>query len=402
MSALFNLFYLYDPWTFHFIRMSLVAGVIAVLWLAYKWYKKQINQVIIPADSLFVCAALVLVSVIPILINGTAEFGVLSMYIKLLVIFILGIAIYNLFYLQQEKSLFIRDIKIGIVAQSIMGVLALTGIPFLVSIALGTNASAILPRFTGSEQEYRLYNITSSAFFQLSAFYLMLLHFLLAYAEKHAKLQGIYVFLMLCIGLISGRTFLLLSVFSLVLYFKRDYILPIILFGILIFVLAINYQSSLYIEHALEPLINLIYGTDRPASKFIGISTGLSSSTDTLMQKHLFMPGLKQLMIGDGLYYNLNGKGYYGGSDSGFIRQALYGGIGYIAVCFVVTAYFVKRIADNWFNGSWKFILSSLLLLSLLNVKADTYAYPGIMFIFLMFISLFGGQGKQIVRKNHV
>ncbi|MDY5421659.1 MAG: hypothetical protein SPG26_06230, partial [Actinobacillus porcinus] len=58
------------------------------------------------------------------------------------------------------------------------------------------------------------------------------------------------------------------------------------------------------------------------------------------------------------------------------------------------TAYFVKRIADNWFNGSWIYILSTLFLLSVLNIKADTYAYPGLMTTFLMFVSLFGNKGK--------
>ncbi len=32
------------------------------------------------------------------------------------------------------------------------------------------SSNAMMPRFFGSEQEYRLYNITSSAFFQLSIF----------------------------------------------------------------------------------------------------------------------------------------------------------------------------------------------------------------------------------------
>ena len=93
----------------------------------------------------------------------------------------------------------------------------------MIDFLLSTNA--VLPaRFYGSEQEYRLYNITATAFFQLSLFYLMLLHFLLAYNAKHNTLPSILVFFMLCIGLISGRTFLLLSVVSILVYFKWRYI----------------------------------------------------------------------------------------------------------------------------------------------------------------------------------
>ena len=101
--------------------------------------------------------------------------------------------------------------------------------------------------------------------------------------------------------------------------------------------------------------------------------------------------------MGDGLYYQPNGWSYYGGSDSGFIRQALYGGVGYMLSCFAFTAYFVKRVADNWFNGSWLFILSTLGLMTIWNIKADTYAYPSVMFGLLMFLSLFGTSGKNFI-----
>ncbi len=385
MSALVNLFYLYDPWFFHVIRMSLLFGVFAMLWFGYKWYNKAQTQFVIPVDSLMVSLALIVLSVIPLLVNGTREFGVISMYVKSFIVFCFGIVIYNVFYLNAEnKPQLMRDLNIGISVQGVIGILALLGVPFVVDLAINTNSvmGGHLPRFIGSEQEYRLYNLTSSAFFPLSAFYLMLLHFILAVHAKTKPLNNVYLFLLLCIGLISGRTFLIFSAVSIFIYFRIRYIPALVAFGLLCLGLAYFYPTHPYVEHALEPLINLFHGNN------------LSSSTDTLLNKHLFMPELKQLMMGDGLYYQPNGWSYYGGSDSGFIRQALYGGVGYIVVCFLFTAYFVKRIADNWFNGSWIYILSTLFLLSVLNIKADTYAYPGLMTTFLMFISLFGNNGK--------
>ncbi|WP_273391065.1 hypothetical protein [Actinobacillus porcinus] len=385
MSALVNLFYLYDPWFFHILRMSMLIGVLTLLWFGYQWYQKAQKQFVLPVDSLLVCLALIVFSIIPILINGTKEWGVISMYIKSAVMFGFGIVIYNVCYLNTEnKTQLLRDLNIGIAIQAIIGFLALLGISFAIELALNTNSimGGHLPRFIGSEQEYRLYNLTSSAFFPLSAFYLMLLHFLLAAHRKDKALNGVFLFLLLCIGLISGRTFLIFSTVSILVYFRFSYIPALIAFGLLCLGLAYFYPTHPYVEHALEPLINLFHGKS------------LSSSTDTLMNKHLFMPAIKQLIMGDGLYYQPNGWSYYGGSDSGFIRQALYGGVGYILICFLFTAYFVKRIADNWFNGSWIYILSTLFLLSVLNIKADTYAYPGLMTTFLMFISLFGNKGK--------
>ncbi|QGM81062.1 hypothetical protein [Otariodibacter oris] len=384
MSALVNLFYIYDPWLFHFFRMAFFVGIVTGCWLLYKKLKGDFRQgFIVPVDSLGVVLGLIVISIIPALIYKTADFSVALMYIKGLILFGLGVAIYNAFYINQSSEKLISDFKIGISVQAIIGFLALLGIPFMIDFALSTNI--VLPRFYGSEQEYRLYNLTSSAFFQLSIFYLMLLHFLLAYNAKHNTMNSVFLFLLLFIGLISGRTFLALSVVSILVYFKWRYIPSLLVFGGVCLFLAFNYPEHKYVAHALEPLINIIHGTGR-----------ISSSTETLVQQHLFVPELKQILFGDGYYYAPEG-GYYGRTDSGFIRQVLYGGIGYLIVCFAFTAYFVFRIAQNWFEGSWKFILSTLFILSVLNVKADTYAFPGIMMVLLMFLSLFGNAGKQLI-----
>ncbi|MEG9482366.1 hypothetical protein V6W59_08800 [Mannheimia sp. HC-2023] len=384
MSALFNLFYIYDPWFFHFLRMAFVVGLLACSYLAFQVVKGKSNGIIIPKDSLIAIFALIGFSVIPLIINGTKEIGVLAMYVKMLILFIFGIAVYNIFYRTENgKSLFVRDLKIGIAIQWICGVAALLGVPFMVDFLLSSNA--MMPRFFGSEQEYRLYNITSSAFFQLSIFYLMLLHFLLAYNKKTDSINEWFLFLILCVGLISGRTFLLISIISIALYFKWKYLLPLIAFTILILFLAIVFPENRYVEHALEPVINLLSGTGK-----------VSSSTDNLVKNHLFIPTLSQFISGDGLYYTETG-GYYGGSDSGYIRQVLYGGLSYMLVCFAFTAYFVRKVAINWFGGSWIFTLSTIGMLAILNIKADTFAYPGIMFVLLMFLSLFDTSGRNLI-----
>lgn len=171
-------------------------------------------------------------------------------------------------------------------------------------------------------------------------------------------------------------------------YFKKKYIFPLIAFAGLILFLAISFPENRYVAHALEPIINLLSGTGK-----------VSSSTDNLVQNHLFIPTLSQFISGDGLYYTEKG-GYYGGSDSGYIRQVLYGGLGYMLVCFIFTFYFVRKLALNWFDGSWFFTLSTIGIFAILNIKADTFAYPGIMFVFLMFLSLFDTSGRNLILFN--
>ncbi|MGC6406758.1 hypothetical protein ACNO7K_10035 [Bisgaard Taxon 45] len=384
MTALLNFFYLYDPWLEHVFRMAFFSGVIACIILAYRVYQRQLPEgIALPIDSIGVILALILLSLIPILINGTSELGVVKMYIKTLLLFMFGVAMYHvLYHHSQGKVRLIRDLKIGIVVQAIVGIVALMGVAFMIDLALSTHA--LLPRFYHSEQEYRLYNFTSSAFFQLSIFYLMLLHFLLAYNAKTNQISSIFVFLLLFIGLISGRTFFVLSVVSVLIYFKWRYLPALLLFAGLVLFFALNFSQHKYVAHALEPVINLL--SHQEVSK-------ISSSSENLIKNHLFFPTLKQFLIGDGYYYTAEGK-YYGATDSGFIRQVLYGGLGYLLVCFLFTFYFVKRVADNWFDGSWRFILSTLFMLSVLHIKADTYAFPGIMLVLLMFLSLFGKTGK--------
>ena len=51
---------------------------------------------------------------------------------------------------------------------------------------------------------------------------------------------------------------------------------------------------------------------------------------------------------------------YYGHTDSGFLRQILYGGVSYAFGVFCRDILFVRKVALNWFDGSWKFILSAL------------------------------------------
>lgn len=394
MSALFNLFYIYDPWFFHFLRMAFVAGLLAIVWLAMKKWKNALPQgIIIPKDSLIALLGLIAVSLLPMLLHGSGELGVILQYSKALILFLFGIAVYNLFYAHADgKQQLVRDLKIGIIAQSVVGFFALAGIPAVIEFALSSNA--MMPRFFGSEQEYRLYNITSMAFFQLSLFYLLLLHFLLAYHEKSDKLNPIFLFLLLCIGLISGRTFLLLAFIPILLYFKWRYLPALVAFAALCLYLALYCADNRYVLHALEPLINIL--------KLINLGQGvsdlsqISSSSDNLMKNHLYLPQLKQILIGDGYYYTPDGR-YYGATDSGFIRQLLYGGIGYLTACFLFTAYFVYRIAQHWFDGSWKFTFSLLAIFSILHIKADTYAFPGIMLVLLMFLSLFGRNRHTVV-----
>jgi hypothetical protein len=98
------------------------------------------------------------------------------------------------------------------------------------------------------------------------------------------------------------------------------------------------------------------------------------------MERHLFWPSDKQLLIGDGIYYNSDGS-YYGHTDSGFVRQTLYGGLFYTISCIFVFSYIVYKVSFKWFIGSqaWVFFISTSTITFLGNIKADVYMYPALL-----------------------
>ncbi|TCJ94706.1 hypothetical protein EV694_2136 [Volucribacter psittacicida] len=383
MSALVSLFYLYDPWLNHIWRMAFVVGIVACVAVGYKVYRGQYPQgLAMPKDSLWAIGLLIGLSVIPLVIHQSQDFSVLKMYSKTLILFIFAWAIYQWLYVQQKEKI-IRDLKIGIAIQCVLAMLALLGVEFIIEFLFSVHIP--LPRFYGSEQQYRLYALTSSAFFQLSIFYCLLLHFLLAYHKAYSSRSVWWLLPLLIIGTLSGRTFLLCAWGSLLLYFQWRYLPSLVVFVLLILGLAYYFPEQRYIAHALEPIINLLHQGQE-----------VSSSTTTLVEKHLFVPEFRHFVMGDGYYLNQDGR-YYAGSDSGFIRQLFYGGVAYVLLCLVFTSYFIWRVAQNWFTGlsKWLFFLSTLGLISLFNIKADSYAFPGLMLVLLMFLSLFGTAGQQ-------
>ena len=134
MTALFNLFYLYDPWLFHVVRMSFVAGLAALVVLAYQYIKKQKPQgIILPLDSLAVLGGLIVFSVIPLLLNGTKDLSVITMYVKELILFLLGVGLYNAFYANANgQQRVVRDLQIGVMVQFVVGIIGLLGASFMI------------------------------------------------------------------------------------------------------------------------------------------------------------------------------------------------------------------------------------------------------------------------------
>lgn len=231
-------------------------------------------------------------------------------------------------------------------------------------------------RFYASDQEYRLFYFTSVAFFQLSLFFGFVFNWLFSlYNEKRVSFLSLIV-CFVC-GLATGRSFMVFAAITFLFngFRLRFLFLYIILFMSMVWVVT-NFQDNRFIHHAFEPIINLMKNGEFE-----------SSSSDKLKDKMLFIPSFKQIVIGDGVYYNDDG-GYYGGTDSGIIRQLLYGGILYLVLCFLMQLYLIYKVAKNWIERKQLvFIFTSMCIFLIGHIKADVFMYPSLTLMLILFLS---------------
>lgn len=201
---------------------------------------------------------------------------------------------------------------------------------------------------------YRLWFPTSAHTFHLGLFFFIITIFLMLEKQK-----SIWVVISLVCASIAARSAMLASIVAILFYIvteERKYIVAF-LFLIPLFVFSVFYlsENSIAVKYALEPLMQLI-------------ETGSfeSKSSDTLLEKHLYIPTEKQIILGDGRYIDESTGAFYGHTDSGMIRPLLYGGILfqiiYLLLCFFFFRCFVTYGLFGWFI---------IFMLFVMNVKAE-------------------------------
>ncbi|EJA2254073.1 O33 family O-antigen polymerase, partial [Escherichia coli] len=358
---------IYDPWFFGVGRGVVIIGSIFTLisFASGRFFIRKEEVKLLLLLMLFTGYSL-----LPAIYNYTLDTSVFFMYFKMCIYYILCFGFVRCF-LKKEKLLFV--LKGSVVIQCVFILLCLISSDvrnFIFSV------HTVEDRFLISEQAYRLYFLSSSSFFQLSLFFGFLFHFMVALYKENKVGLLILILIFVC-GAFSGRVFFLFAVISVIFYGINIRYVP--LYSVIAFVLiffAIKFSDNIFIRHALEPLIN-----------YINTGEFMTASSDKLVEKMLFIPDFSALVVGDGVYYNDDGS-YYMHTDSGIIRQFLYGGGGYFISCMALTWYLLTKVSKNWLEKNKKFTLSTMIIFLIGNIKADVLMYPGIM-INLIFILIF-------------
>lgn len=120
-----------------------------------------------------------------------------------------------------------------------------------------------------------------------------------------------------------------------------------------------------FIDWLLEPVFNFIEN-----GKFESASTnGLSRMYEN------FAPSDKTLAIGDGYWLGLDGTGYYGHTDVGFMRNILFGGVFYCILLYSLIAFFLfflyQSLKANHKKGAEFLIFVMSVQFLLFELKGD-------------------------------
>lgn len=148
-------------------------------------------------------------------------------------------------------------------------------------------------------------------------------------------------------------------------------------------------DTNAFIEWLFEPIFSF-FETGKVSSK----------STDGLMSFYEnFHPSDHTLLFGDGYWMDLDGNGYYGHTDVGFMRNIYYGGVFYAIVLYSVTLFFLYIFYDILKKAGKKdgsFIIFIMLFqLLLFEIKGDI-AFSFIKFYLPILVSILYGEKETI------
>lgn len=367
----------YDPWFMGVARGFLIAAALIAPMVIARCKAPVITRG--EGQLLLMLLGFTAFAGVPAVLHATGETGVLAMYIKAILYFITALLLVRVANLRQAGVDFCRLLVLSIYLQTVLYLLAIF-LPSLQKILLSVHSNVAV--FVGGPQEYRLYFFTSSAFFQLSILFGFAFNFLL-----QQKLEGrVGLLPILCcviLGIASGRSFAMyaLIVVVLALAYSRNWKLLFVCVAISAGVIAWALQNAdnTFVYYAFEPLMH-----------FMDTGEVSTSSSDALLKRHLYFPGWDNIGWGSGLYYNEDGS-YFGHTDSGFLRQILYGGVPYLLMCTVAYLWLLWQVALRWFDSPRFFFLSSVLCLCVFHIKADVSMYPAPLLTLLFILALSQG-----------
>jgi hypothetical protein len=252
---------------------------------------------------------------------------------------------------------------------------------------------------------FRGYALSGSIFFELPAgfglAYMALVRLLAIEEQKYITGYKLYIiFILLFVGsMFSGRTSfigLAIAVVMGILLIKSPFQLLIknfsailgfiILFAVIYGLVLPSRQKQILIDDVFPFAFEFYYNYEESGR----LST---SSSDAMIYSHYYWLPDKTLLHGDGRIAGING-GFYGETDAGYMRNALYGGIPFI-ICLVIYQWlYVMRplsisVQRRWTRegyGDFICFLMFFMYIFILEYKGSALGFMNIMEVLLFFL----------------
>lgn len=188
--------------------------------------------------------------------------------------------------------------------------------------------------------EYRDAFLAGSSYFGISSLYGLAFSYLLMYClEKRENLYYLYLGIIAIAGIFAGRVAIICYLIAVLyfLIFKRKF--KVLIFSILFFVLFLIALNFVPAFEAVKVWFNEMF-----ANKSVGESESVTQFKDVLrLPENQFT-----LLFGDARYGN--SSNYYGGSDSGFIRNILFGGLLYLSILLITLLSIFDKVLKKSFS----------------------------------------------------
>ncbi len=308
-----------QPWLFNgLVRLEFLIVFFALLKLAFS------ERLVLRTMHAYFGFFLLIISLFITISHGEFDSSFFKLALKLYIIFI------GAYFIVSSLSINLNSLKLSLRAVSLLCLvffLLSALFPPFKEIALALKGETY-----GLENKlefYRLWFPTSAHTFHLGVFFICICSIQMVLNEKIK-----WILMTIFCSAIAARSSLIVCCIllwiNLLAKDRRNvfFILLIMPFLIILF----NYLVENYTEakYALEPILNIIDN-----------GTLESKSTDKFFEKHFFLPDTKQILFGDGLYTNTDGT-FYMGTDSGYIRPILYGGMFFLIIyvfCMMIITY---------------------------------------------------------------
>lgn len=354
-------------------------SVLPFFFAAYKGFKLDLNIRHFILISLFYVLSIILVQ----LITKAYDFQFFIAFIRSVLNIIGTLSIFSIYqYLKKQRkiNLSFREITLKSAIFYILGSIFFLCIPPLKSFW-----SSIIVQFNSIDFTTVLEYVTRFGFAGFSGFGFTYwitsctTVFCYMYINKELKeSQSYFYIIFLLIGsFFYGRSgfvvtllfFILLTLYSL--FYKKRKLFNFFVFILLFFIVLgfILYFTVPFLQPFIDWLLEPVF------SYFEGGNLESASTNGLKRFYENFHPSNKTLLIGDGYWMDLNGDGYYGHTDVGFMRNIYYGGIFYTLIQYSlvlsVILYVALWIKNNKKRGVFFIPLLMFLDFLLFELKGD-------------------------------